>query len=73
MLLVNEEHEFLMRHPKRSSDFVLISYDSLLRNAVYFRKRVFQPDLLVTFPAVGGVSTIVVGQAENTPAKTATP
>jgi hypothetical protein len=29
--------------------------------------------LLATFPAVGGISTIVIGQAENTSVKTSTP
>ena len=73
VLLVTAEHEFLVRHPNPSKDFVLIGYDSMLKGNVYFRKRVFQKDFLATFPAVGGVSTIVVGQAENTSAKTSTP
>lgn len=73
VLLITAENEFLVRHPKPSQDFSLIGYDTLLKSNVYFRKRVFQKDLLATFPAVGGVSTIVVGQAENTSAKTSTP
>jgi hypothetical protein len=73
VLLVTPEHEFLVRHPKPSSDFVLLGYDSLLKSNVYLRNRVFQKDFLATFPAVGGVPTIVVGQAENTSAKTSTP
>jgi len=66
VLLVTTEHEFLIRHLKPTIDFSLISYDSLLQSNVYYRKRVFQPNLLATFPAVSGVPTIVVGQAENT-------
>jgi hypothetical protein len=73
VLLVTPEHEFLVRHPKPSTDFSLIGYDSTLKSKVWVRKRVFQKNLLATFPAVGGVSTIVVGQAENTAAKTSTP
>jgi hypothetical protein len=69
VLLVTPENEFLIRHPKPSKDFTLIGYDSLLRSEVYFRKRTFSPNLLATFPAVGGVSTIVIGQAENTEKK----
>jgi hypothetical protein len=72
VLLVTPEYEFLVRHPQPSKDFTLIGYDPLLKSDVYFRKRVFQPHLLATFPAVGGISTIVVGQPENTDAKTST-
>src|SRR5262245_9155615 len=73
VLLITPDYEFLMRHPKPSKDFTMIGHDALLNSDVYFRKRVFQKDFLATFPAVGGVSTIVVGQAENTTAKTSTP
>jgi hypothetical protein len=73
VLLITSEHEFLIRHPRPSADFALIGFDQLLKSDVYFRKRVFQKDFLATFPAVGGVWTIVVGQAENTTAKTSTP
>lgn len=73
LLLVTPEHEFLIRHPRPSKDFTLVGYDSLLKSGVYFRKRQFGTNLLATFPAVGGVSTIVIGQAENTDKKTSTP
>lgn len=72
VLLVTPEHEFLIRHPRPSKDFISIGYDSLLKSEIFFRQRVFQPALLATFPAVGGVSTIVIGQPENTDAKTST-
>lgn len=72
VLLVTPEHEFLVRHPQPSKEFVSIGYDPLLKSEVYFRKRVFQQSLLATFPAVGGVSTIVIGEPENTEAKTST-
>jgi hypothetical protein len=73
VLLVAPENEFLIRHPQPSKDFTLIGYDSLLKSDVYFRKRTQQIHFLATFPAVGGVSTVVIGQAENTSKKTSTP
>ncbi|HXM47555.1 MAG TPA: hypothetical protein VN956_06770 [Pyrinomonadaceae bacterium] len=73
VLLVTPEYEFLIRHPRPSKDFTPIGYDSMLKSDVYFRKRKFPTDRLATFPAVGGVSTIVIGRAENTDKKTSTP
>src|SRR5258708_21919393 len=73
VLLVTPEYEFLIRHPRASKDFTLIGYDPRLKSDVYFRRRKFATSLLPTFPAVGGVSTIVVGRAENTDKKTSTP
>ncbi len=73
VLLVTPEREFLIRHPRPSKDFTRVGYDTLLRSEVYSRKRTFGAGLLATFPAVGGVSTIVIGQAENTSQKSSTP
>ncbi|MBA3247961.1 MAG: hypothetical protein H0T63_07750 [Pyrinomonadaceae bacterium] len=73
VVLVTPEYEFLIRHPRPSEDFTLIGYDPLLRSDVYFRKRRFPTSFLATFQAVGGVSTIIIGQAENTYKKTSTP
>ena len=75
VLLVTPESEFLIRHPKPSSDFTSLGYDAVLKSEVYYRKRRFPPYYLATFPAVSGsgISTIVVGQAENTLAKSSTP
>ena len=73
VLFVTPEYEFLIRHPRPSKDFTLVGYDPMLRSDVYFRKRIFATGLLATFPAVGGVSTIVIGRAENTDKKTSTP
>lgn len=72
VLLVTPEYEFLIRHPRPSDDFERLGYDALLKSEVHFRKRVFAANLLATFPAVGGVSTIVIGQPENTEARTST-
>jgi len=73
VLLVTPEHEFLIRHPKPSDDFAPLGDDALLKSKVWYRKRKFSPQLLATFPAVGGVPTIVIGRAEATAAKTSTP
>lgn len=66
VLLVTPDHEFLMRHPRPSDDFRTLGYDALLQSEVYVRDRQFSPSLLATFPAVGGVSTVVIGQPEST-------
>src|SRR5262249_16889910 len=66
VLLVTKEYEFLIRHPKPSEDFTLIGDDAILKHKVWYRARKFNPEFLATFPAVGGVSTIVIGQPENT-------
>lgn len=73
VLLVTPEYEFLIRHPRPSKDFTLLGYDSLLKSNIYFRKQTQSINFLATFPAVGGVSTIVIGQAENTSQRTSTP
>lgn len=73
VLLVTRDKEFLIRHPRPGKDFTSLGYDARLKSDVYFRDRKFPTDFLATFPAVGGVSTIVVGQAENTASKTSTP
>jgi len=70
LLLVTPEHELLVRHPNPTPDFTLLGEDPVLKQKVWFRKRVFSTRLLATFPAVAGASTIVVGQAENTEFKT---
>jgi hypothetical protein len=72
VLLVTPDYEFLMRHPKPSADFTSLGYDPLLKTDVYYRKRTYPTHYLATFPAISGsmISTIVVGQAENTSAKT---
>jgi hypothetical protein len=73
VLLVTPDVEFLIRHPRPSADFTKLGYDALLKSDVYYRKRTMSQIFLATFPAVGGTSTIVVGQAENTYVKTSTP
>ena len=66
VLLVTDSVEFLVWHPKPSADFQRVEYDSLLASDVLVRARTLAPQYLATFPAVGGVPTIVVGQPKNT-------
>ena len=73
VLLVTPDKEYLIRHPRPSQDFKPLGYDTRLKSDVYYRERKFGTNLLATFPAVGGLSTIVIGQPENTASKTSTP
>jgi hypothetical protein len=66
VLLLTDSVEFLLWHPRPSTDFRPLGYDSLLATDVRARPRTFAPNLLATFPAVGGVPTIVVGQPART-------
>jgi len=66
VLLVTPTQEFLFRHPHPSPDFARVLDEPSLGGAVYTRPRVFSPTFLATFPAVNGVPTVVVGQAEQT-------
>lgn len=66
ILLVTDSLEYLINHSNPSSDFTESYFDTYLNTKVYTRKKVFQTGFLATFPAVNGVSTIVVGTAENT-------
>lgn len=73
VLLVTPQVEFLIGHPSPTKEFALVGHDKTLRSNVYWRKRQFDKTFLATFPAVGGIPTIVVGQAENTWVKNSTP
>lgn len=66
IILVTDSVEFLIEHPSPSEDFAFLGYDSVLGSKVYYRNTVFNKRFLATFPAVGGVNTIVVGTPENT-------
>jgi hypothetical protein len=66
VLLVGDSAEFLvapMRHPR---NFAPLGRDTVLDADVWTRPRQFPPNLLATFPAVGGVPTVVIGSAERT-------
>jgi hypothetical protein len=66
ILLVTEDHEFLIGHPSPTEDFRRTDDLHPGGPRVYVRDRTFEPGLLATFPAVGSVPTIVIG----TPAAT---
>ena len=72
ILLITQDQEFLIRHPKPPADFTRSGFDPVLAGDFYFRKRVLPPNLLATFP-LDGVATVVVGRAENTSSKTSSP
>lgn len=66
LLLVTNENEYLFYHPSPSEDFISLGFDSITGCDIFTRERIFSNNMLATFPAVYGVSTIVVGQPENT-------
>ena len=72
VLLATPKHEFLVRHPQPSKDFALIGHDKALRSDVHVRDRRFPTNLMAAAPAVGGISTVVIGRPEDTEAATST-
>jgi len=66
VLLVTDSAEFLVGSPHPTPDFAPLGSDSALQREVWTRPRQFSPTLLATFPAVGGVPTIVIGSAGRT-------
>jgi hypothetical protein len=66
ILLVTDSLEFLIDHPRPDDSFARIGHDSLLGSDIWSRARRFPPTLLATFPAVGGIATVVIGTAERT-------
>ena len=67
ILLITPENDFLINHPYPTDDFQLEGVDDILGLEVFSRPSgTYSPQLLATFPAVAGVSTIVVGQAKMT-------
>lgn len=68
LLLVTNENEFLTHYLDPPAAFKKIADDN------YVRPRQFPASFLATFPALGSSqSVIVIGEAENTAAKTSTP
>ena len=66
VLLLTPKAEFLLHHPAPGSDFTRAGHDSVLGSDVFVRAPTLPPTLLATFPAVGGINTIVVGGASET-------
>ncbi len=67
LLLVTDKAEFLTHYPAPPKDFTKVAED------LYARPRQFDTHLLATFPAFGPPAIIVIGQAQNTDAKSSTP
>lgn len=66
VLLVDDEYEFLVGHSHPSDDFRPSETPPVGEWPVFVRERTMSPNLLATFPAIGGVPTIVIGTPENT-------
>jgi hypothetical protein len=66
VLLVTDSVEFLVNHPYPTDDFKLSEDDTILKTKIFYRQRQFPDWYLATFPAVNGVSCIVVGTPEKT-------
>jgi hypothetical protein len=66
LLLVTDSAEFLIGSPSPTPEFMPLGPDSVLGREVWTRPRRFPPTLLATFPAVGGLPTVVIGTAERT-------
>lgn len=68
LLLVTEEYEYLFRHPYPSDDFQSLGTDPITGEEIFARANTgaYGLGFLATFPAVNGVNTVVIGQAENT-------
>lgn len=66
IMLVDNDYEFLIGHTPTTDDFAPLGYDEILKQEVYYRNRTYDKGLLATFPAVGGIPTVVIGLPENT-------
>lgn len=66
VLLIDGETEYLICPPAGAAGFQPVGHDGVTECDVMARTRTFPPQLLATFPAVGGVPTIVVGTPEAT-------
>ena len=70
-VLVAGESEYFVRHPHSPAGSAPLGRDALLGSDVFVRARTFSPGFLATFP-VEGISTVVVGTADATGAKSPT-
>jgi hypothetical protein len=67
ILLVAEDVEYLIYHPRPGTTFIDTGRDERLGTNVFRRKRVLDDRLQATFP-IDGVPTIVIGRPERTDA-----
>lgn len=68
ILLLTSEKDYLIGHPDPSKDFASEGVDHRIGKEVFSRARTegWSLNLLATFPAVGGLPTVVIGQPEAT-------
>ena len=66
ILLVTETTEFLFNHPYPSADFQFLENDTLTHSKIYYRPAQYPTYFQAAFPAVNGVSCVVIGTPENT-------
>lgn len=68
ILLLTEDRDFLIGHPSPTDDFRSEGVDPIIGKEIFSRPRTqaWSLQFLATFPAVGGLSTVVVGTAEAT-------
>jgi hypothetical protein len=65
ILLVTDSVEYYIAPGRAGSGFQPGPYDTLLQREVSVRPRTLDPAMAATFPAVGGVPTVVIGSAER--------
>ena len=66
VLLVGEEHEYLVNSPRRPEGFAELARDELLEGKVLVRARTVPPGLRATYPLLGGPPLVVVGGPQAT-------
>lgn len=66
ILLVKDSLEYLIGHPRPTAEFRSAGRDPGLSGELWVRPRQFPTSFLATFPAVGGIPTVVVGDAGHT-------
>ncbi len=65
ILLVTDSMEYLLGLERPGGGLRSGGYDTRLQRPFWVRRRTLDPTLAATFPAVGGVPTIVIGSAER--------
>lgn len=72
IVLIGNDYEFLFNHPYPSSDFSFLEDDPVTGSKIYYRERTFPIYLQASFPAVNGLSCVVIGLPVNTQSKNST-
>ncbi len=66
VLLVGDEHEYLVNSPRQPEGFVELGRDKPLDGRVLVRPRTLPPGARATYPMLGGPPLVVVGRPEAT-------